>query len=230
MSAPSVGKKPYLEDRLNTITGLNAPLKLTIAAFRKAIKTFLGLQHDMPLIMNDDLKQAIRQGTDNPNGNLGKLPEAYFTISSIGLDKNQSPIKNVARNSSAIEVSDLLNRFLTKHYMFPALITVEVHYLTTDLAKALDISLRLLLAAHSGKLNCKVEIEGVEWFVTITMQSEDIPLSPAQIDTPQLPNTLDIPVTFVIATKLGNHKQTPRSNGTVTTSIEEKTHGQDRSN
>ncbi|MNQ36670.1 hypothetical protein D3C85_501950 [compost metagenome] len=215
-------------DNVDRIVDKNSAAYLTLSTFREAVQRFFGID-EFPLIQSNDVKREVRKavGVDNPNHSVAAVyPYSYWSLSDIGLVKDQQPIKGVARNSLGFTVDELQNAIVKKAYLFPSSINVEMHYVTKDLIDALNFSTRALLVGHSGKLNAKVQMDGAEWFVTTVMTSETISLPRSDKDSEADPEAMDLVVSFRIDTKLGVMRDVPKINnrGTVTQSVELKEH------
>ena len=217
-----------LTDNVDRIVDKNSAAYLTLFTFREAIKHFFGIE-DFPLIQSQDVKRELKRniGVDNPNNSVANAyPYAFWSLSDIGLIKDQQAIKGVARNSLGATFDELANSVLKKAYLFPSSINVEMHYFTKDLVDAINFSTSALLVAHSGKLNARVELDGVSWIVTTTMTSESVPLPRTDKDQEQDPEALDLAISFRIDTKIGVMRDVPKINnrGTVTQNAELKEH------
>lgn len=203
-----------LTDNVDRIVDRNSAAYLTLFTFRESVKHFFGLEA-FPLVQSQDVKRELKRsiGVDSPNNSVANAyPYAYWSLSDVGLIKDQQPIKGVARNSLGATFDELANAVLKKAYLFPSTINVEMHYLTKDLVEAINFSTRALLVAHSGKLNARVELDGATWFVTITMTSESIPLPRSDKEQEADPEALDLAISFRIDTKLGVMRDVPKIN------------------
>ena len=203
-----------LTDNVDRIVDRNSAAYLTLFTFRESVKHFFGLEA-FPLVQSQDVKRELKRsiGVDSPNNSVANAyPYAYWSLSDVGLIKDQQPIKGVARNSLGATFDELANAVLKKAYLFPSTINVEMHYLTKDLVEAINFSTRALLVAHSGKLNARVELDGATWFVTITMTSESIPLPRSDKEQVADPEALDLAISFRIDTKLGVMRDVPKIN------------------
>ena len=200
-----------IKDSLDRIVDVNTPAYLTLYTFREGIKRFFGLD-ELPLAQSQDVKREMRKGIDDPNHNMSRYPFAYYSISSLGLVKDQQPIKSLARNSMGYTLDDLSNVALKKAYLFPSTIMVELHFLTNDLIRAIDFSTRALIVSHSGKINAEVQYEGVKWFVVTRCDSDSISFPRTDKDAENDPEVLDLTVSFSIDTKLGALRDVPKVN------------------
>lgn len=218
-----------LTDNVDRIVDKNSAAFLTLYTFRESVKRFFGIE-EFPLIQSNDVKREVRKsvGVDDPNHSVAAVyPYCYWSLSDIGLVKDQQPIKGIARNSMGFTVDELQNAIVKKAYLFPSSINIEMHYLTKDLVDAMTFISRALIVGHSGKLNAKVQMDGAEWFVTITMTSESISIPRSDKDSEADPEAMDLVVSFRIDTKLGVMRDVPKVNnrGTVTQGVELKEHG-----
>jgi hypothetical protein len=221
-----------LTDNLDRIVDQNSAAYLSLYTFREAIKKFFGIA-EFPLIQSNDVKREVKKelGVDNPNHSVaGLYPYSYWSLSDIGLVKDQQTIKGIARNSLGQSFDELQNAVLKKAYLFPSSINVEMHYVTKDLVDALNFSTRALLVAHSGKLNAKVEMDGASWFVTTVMTNDSVTIPRSDKENEADPEALDLVISFRIDTKLGVMRDVPKINnrGIVTQSVELKEHGNER--
>lgn len=218
-----------LTDNVDRIVDKNSAAFLTLYTFRESVKRFFGIE-EFPLIQSNDVKREVKKslGVDDPNHSVaGIYPYSYWSMSDVGLIKDQQTIKGIARNSLGFTVDELQNAIVKKAYLFPSSINVEMHYVTKDLVDAINFSTRALLVGHSGKLNAKVQMDGAEWFVTIVMTSESIPIPRSDKDSEADPEAMDLVISFRIDTKLGVMRDVPKINnrGTVTQGVELQEHG-----
>lgn len=219
-----------LTDNVDRIVDKNSAAFLTLYTFRESVKRFFGVE-DFPLIQSNDVKREVRksQGVDDPNHSVSNIyPYSYWSLSDVGLVKDQQAIKGIARNSLGFTVDELANAVVKKAYLFPSSINVEMHYVTKDLVDAMTFITRALIVGHSGKLNAEVVMDGAKWFVTTVMTSESVSIPRSDKDNEADPEAMDLVVSFRIDTKLGVMRDVPKINnrGTVTQSVELKEHTQ----
>jgi hypothetical protein len=195
-------------------------------AFREALKAFLGLSKDLPVYTRQDTKEMSRQKVDAPNQNTQSYPSAYLTISEIGIRKDQEALKALTRNSSGHMPIHATQATLPKAYMFPAFVSAVLHIKTRDFSDAVTMATKCLICASSGKLNCKIHMNGVEWFVTIVCETESIPIDPPEIDSTSNPDIFHLEISFTVNSRLGTVKEVPKTNGTVTQTIMPRDHAQ----
>jgi hypothetical protein len=211
-----------LTDNLDRILDKNSAAYLTLYSFRESLKRFFQLD-EIPLVQSQDVKREMKKGVDDPNRAVAtKYPYAYFSLSSIGLVKDQQGIKQIARNSLGMTLDDLANASIGKAYLFPAKIAVEFHYVTNDLVSAIDFSTKALIVTHSGKLNLRVELDGTSSIVGVTASSEEVSMPRSDKEAEGDPEGFDLAISFDIQCKLGVVKQVPKVNnrGTVTQSVD----------
>lgn len=218
-----------LTDNVDRIVDKNSAAYITLYTFRESVKRFFGLD-EFPLIQSNDVKREVRKsvGVDDPNHSVSAVyPYSYWSLSDIGLVKDQQTIKGIARNSLGHTLDELQNSIVKKAYLFPSSINVEMHYLTKDLIGATDFITRALIVGHSGKLNSEVQMDGAKWFVTITMTSESVSIPRSEKDNEADPEAMDLVVSFRIDTKLGVMRDVPKINnrGAVTQGVELKENG-----
>jgi hypothetical protein len=200
-----------IKDSLDRIMDVNAPAYLTLYTFRESIQRFFSIE-TLPLVQSQDVKREMRKGLDDPNANMQLYPFAYYSISTLSLIKDQSPIKGIARNSMGYTVDELTNATTKKAFVFPATINVELHYVTNDLIRALDFSTRALIVALSGKLNAEVQWEGIKWFVTVRCDADSVNFVRTDKEMESDPEAMDLTITFSIDTKLGAMRDVPKIN------------------
>lgn len=209
-----------LPDNIDRILDKNSPAYITLLGFRESCKRFFRLR-EFPLVQSQDVKREIRKGLDAQNVDAQKYPYAYFSIGSIGLIKDQQPIKTATRHSMGFTVDELTNSMVKKAFVFPSSINVEMHYVTDDIIDGIDFATRALIIAVGGKLNFKSEYEGMSWMVTITPNGEDISFPRTDKESEADPEGMDLTISFRIDTKLGAMKDVPKVNnhGAVTQNV-----------
>lgn len=213
-----------LTDNTERILQKNSPAYITLYTFREAVKRFFALEA-LPLVQSQDVKRHLKKGVDDANINVADLyPYSYYSLGSLGLVKDQQAVKTAARHSMGATFDELANAVLKKAFLFPCSIQAEVHYVTKDIIDAMNFCTRALIVAHSGKMNARVEYEGVSWIVEVKLDSESIPIPRSDKDLEADPEGMDLVLSFTINTKLGAMRDVPKVNnrGEVTTGIEVK--------
>lgn len=219
--------KLELPDNLERIIEKNGPAYITFLTFRDACKKFFDLKH-LPLIQNNDVKRALRSFKEtDPNRSTSDLyPYAYYSVSGLGVVRDGQPLKGLARASAGYTVDEVANATVKKAYLFPAAVTIEFHYVTNDLMRAIDFSSVALIVGQTGKLNSRVQFEGTEWTVEIKMDSESIPFPRTDKDNEVDPEAFDLVISFTVNSRIGRVRAVPKINnyGRVTQNVEVKGH------
>lgn len=211
-----------LEDNIDKIIDRNSAAYLSLTAFRESAQRFFGIEH-MPLVQSQDVKRWLRTVADT--GSVNKqtqsiYPFAYFNITRIGIERDNHATKTIARAGRGQTFDQIENAFVTNAYMFPATISVEMHYLTNDLIRAIDFATRAVIVAATGKLNTKVQLNGAEWFVTSQFNDYAVDFPRPDKDMEEDPEAFDLTINCDLKTNLGVMRAVPKVNnrGHVTTS------------
>lgn len=211
-----------IRDNIDRIVDRNSAAYLSLTAFREAAKRFLGIDH-LPMIQSQDVKRALRKyDTESINKQVQNIyPFAYFNITRVGLDRDGPATKNIARASRGATLDDLENAFIKEAYLFPASISVELHYVTNDLIRALDFSTRAVIVAATGKMNTRVEHDGASWFVYMQYGDYAVDFPRPDKDAEEDPEAFDLTISCDIITNLGVMRTVPKVNnrGRVTQSV-----------
>lgn len=211
-------------DNTERILDKNSPAYITLYTFREAVKRFFALS-SLPLVQSQDVKRELKKGVDDPNEQVSnRYPYAYYSLGSLGLVKDQQALKTAARHSMGMTMDELANAVIKKAFLFPCAITAEVHYVTKDIIDAMNFCSRALIVAHTGKMNARVEHEGVSWIVEIKLDSEQVSIPRTDKELEADPEGMDLVLSFTINTKLGAMRDVPKVNnrGEVTSGVEVK--------
>lgn len=215
----------HLQDNIDRIVDRNSAAYLTLTTFREAAKKFFGLK-SLPLIQTQDVKREVRRRTlGSENDQVANVyPYSYFNISSMAIDKTQFAVKTIGRASMGMTFDDLQNAMVKQAYMFPCTLQVELHFVTNDLIRAIDFSTRALIVSVTGKLNSRVELDGVTWVISTAIDGDSISFPRADKDLEEDPEGYDITITATINSKLGVMRDVPKINnyGHVTTDMKVK--------
>lgn len=214
-----------LKDNIDTIVDKNSSAYLSLVAFREAAKRFFGIDK-LPLIQTQDVKRELKklQDAGNASDQLKIYPFAYFSIQRIGIVRDHVATKTISRSGRGFSLDEIENSLIKKAYLFPSQITVELHYVTNDIIRAIDFSTRALLVAATGKMNSRVEQDGASWIVGIEFSDYAIDIPRADKELEEDPEGFDLALNCIINTNLGVMRPVAKINnrGEVTVNVGEK--------
>lgn len=201
-------------DMLGRSIDKNTPLFASLAGAREALKRFLSLR-DLPIIQSNDVKAFLRQ-QQKP-----EYPYSYMSFTDIAIQKDGQAVKNLRRVSQGSSVHHATNSTVSKFYGFPAIISMELHFVTNDILAAVNFTTRSLITMHTEALNFDLECEAFSWKVQITTDSESISFPRSDKDNEADPESFDMVLPLKIRTYIGVVKDVAKINndGKVTTGI-----------
>ncbi len=217
-----------VQDSIDAIIDRNSATYISLIAFREAAQRLLGIDK-LPMVQSQDVKRQLRAlEAASTNKQMMTYPFAYFNITRIAIDRDQMAIKTIARSGLGHTLDEVENAVIKKALMFPAIIGVELHYLTNDLIRAIDFSTRANLMAAASKLNSRVSLDGAEWFVEVRFPDTAVDFPRPDKDLEEDPEAFDLVINCEIHTKIGVMRNVPKVNnrGAVTVGTEVVGHGQ----
>lgn len=211
-----------LKDNIDRIIDRNSAAYLALTAFREAAKRFLNIDK-LPMVQTQDVKRHLRRmETADVNRQVNIYPYSYFNLTRMAIDKDQQAVKTLARAGMGYTFDEIENAVIKNAYLFPCIIGVELHYVTNDLIRAIDFGTRANILAATGKLNTRVELEGVSWFVTAHFPDAAVDFPRPEKDSEEDPEGFDITLNCEIHTKIGVMKDVPKvGNRAIVTSSTE---------
>jgi hypothetical protein len=197
------------------------PFYTGLLGARSAIRQFFGFDSlQLPIIQNNNVKAALRQGLENPNDT--RYPYAYMALSQLQQPKDRQPVKNLRRQSLGF-VTDDSNSTVSKFFGFPVILTMELHFVTNDILQAVQFATKALTLLQSGSLSFNVESEHFGWRVDISTDSDTISFPKADKDNEADPEAFDMSCSIIVSGYTGVIKEVPKINNsgkvTVTTGI-----------
>lgn len=211
-----MGAKTRRFDLLGSVDNPQTPLYATLKGFQKSISQHMGLTF-MPFIMHDNTKAVLRREQES------SYPYGYFSLSSMGLNKQKSPVKTVARHASSITLEELTNAMTAKAYLFPASLSIEFHFLHNDTPEVMNFMEKIAILGGIDAFSYQVDIPGSSsWWVQANVESDTIELPQATLENEEDAGAFDISVQFRVETRLGVIKNVPKINneGKVTRNLE----------
>ena len=120
-------------------------LNISLKALTSVISREVGLKN-MSVTMSDEFKQELlRSGSENHLGTdteqlQVKYPFGYFLVSELAPNKERVPFKNVRKHGWSMGTVDVTASTSQKAYLFPVILSLELHYFESSPTEALLIS------------------------------------------------------------------------------------------
>jgi hypothetical protein len=194
-------------DLLGGVDNAQTPLFLTLIGFRKSVSQHLGIT-DLPLVPNENKKIEMRR-SPNPS-----YPYGYLTLRSMEVVRDQQHTKAIQKYSSGGNaLNGITNAMVSKGYLFPAKLQVELHYLDNDFRRIINIAEKLCLFGAIDALSFKISMpDGPEWMVEARLNEGPIDIPEGMIDNAAEPDAWDIQAAFELHSKVGIVKSVPKVN------------------
>jgi hypothetical protein len=201
-------------DMLGGVDNAQTPLFLTLIGFRKSVMQHLGVT-DLPLIPNENKKLEMRRSS-NPS-----YPYGYMALRSMEVVRDQQPSKAIQKYSSSGTLDRITNAMVSKGFLFPAKLSVELHYLDNDFKRIVNIVEKLCIFGAIDALSFEISMpEGPHWVVEVRLNEGPVDIPESMIDNPAEPDAWDVQTVFELHTRVGVVKSVPKVNneGEVTKS------------
>lgn len=199
-------------DLLGGIKQTNAPLYATLHAVKTAFKNRFNLP-EFPFVVNDNPRGSVKS---DGNTTHVKYPIAYWTMTNVGVVKDNFNVKNIRRLGSAHAAgTEGSNTLFYKAYMFPCRLDCTFTYETDDVIDYINFIERWLILVGTEGLNVVVTLpigEGIDFTVRIYVESPEASFNPAVLEDESAPNIFKGDFTFAVDGRLGTHKGVPKFN------------------
>lgn len=202
-------------DMLGSVRNVQTPLMLTLVGFRKSISKHLGLKA-FPQIMHDNQKAVVRREQHD------SYPYGWFRISSFEIQRDMQPNKTLRRHGSTMTLDDLTNATVSKGYLFPTLLNVEMRYINNDPIETLMLIEKVAVLGAVDGFSFKVNMPGApEWTVGVQLSEGPVDVPQSELENEADAAAFDLSLNFTIRTRVGVIKSVPKINneGRVTQSI-----------
>lgn len=203
MQAPTARGQGF--DLLGSIKNSQTPLFLSLVGFRQSISRHLGIR-TLPMIMHDNAKAVMRR-------EQADYPYGFFRINSIEVKKDQQVVKTIKRHGSAITLDDITNATISKGYLFPATIAIELHFIHNNPQEVLLTVEKAAILGAVDAFSFEASMPGVgSWQVGVILDEGPIQIPAAEIENESEPSAHDITLSFQMNTRLGVTKAVPKIN------------------
>lgn len=205
-------------DLLSGVENAQTPLFLTLVGFRKSVAQQLGLT-ELPLVPNQNKKIELRK-EERPS-----YPYGYIKLQSMELIRDSQPAKAIQKYASGLSLDEITNAMVSKAYLFPARLAVELHYIDNDFRRVLNIAEKLCIFGGVDAFSFRIEMPGANWIVNVKVNEGPIDIPESDIENPAEPDAWDILVGFQLESKIGIVKSVPKINnaGEVTKTYKRET-------
>lgn len=195
------------KDLLGATRDKKSRLHGTLYGVRRELKRRFKIT-EMPFVHSNDAKVFQRQRM------VPSFPWAYVSVNTVGLNEQSINPNTAARHSvgHSFARGDQGNATISKHYMFPIIIGMEMHFITDDYMTAMAFIDTALIIATSNKMNFKMKMLGVENYVRITPESREFTLPRSDKENEQDPEGFDIVFNFRVETWTGVTKEVAKIN------------------
>ena len=184
-------------------------LNISLKALTSVISREVGLKN-MSVTMSDEFKQELlRAGSENHLGTdteqlQVKYPFGYFLVSELAPNKERVPFKNVRKHGWSMGTVDVTASTSQKAYLFPVILSLELHYFESSPTEALLISQALALLTGSSSFNFDITLGkgGIKYSNKIGfIDGVSIPL--AETNSPNAPGGIEFTLPLVFETYTG---------------------------
>lgn len=203
-------------DLLGAVKNAQTPFFMSLVGFRKSISKQFGVRV-LPLVMHDNAKAIVRREQD------AEYPYGYFKINSLIVPRDKQPNKTLRRHGSTMSLEGATNSSITKGYLFPCSINLEMHFIHNDPVEVLRFIEKAAILGATGSLSFRVDMPGsTEFRVGVSIEDGPIELPSSELESETDAAAFDIMVSFRIDTRIGVFKDVPKINnqGHVTKSTE----------
>ncbi len=209
-----MGSKTEGFDILGGVENKSTPLFATLYGFRKSLMSALGISA-LPMITHNDTKAVLKR-EHGPS-----YPYAYFRLADVRVKRDEQNLKLIRRHASSIQLSDFTNATITKGFLFPAELNVEVHWIHNNIVDTVNFVEKIGILSGVDGFSFTVHVPGISkdgWTASVSMDDSPIAIPPAELEDASNPSAYDISFNLTIRTKSGIMKEVPKINneGTVT--------------
>ena len=155
-------------------------------------------------IFNNDKKSPLKRQKDP------KYPYAYFSISSIQINKEGANVKSIRRggitnrSNNFDSASGVTNATIHKYFLFPTTLTCELHYFHDDVKGIIKFLEVMLLLSVTDTFNFYVKMnEEAQWITEVTLNDDSISVPEYDFESQENPAASEIVITFSVKTRMG---------------------------
>tara|TARA_B100000700_G_scaffold88627_1_gene99929 strand:- start:45099 stop:45776 length:678 start_codon:yes stop_codon:yes gene_type:complete len=202
-------------DLLASIRNAQTPLFLTLTGFRKSMAKHLGLTI-LPFILHDNPKAVIRRSQN------AEYPYGYFRLNSFEIMRDQQAVKTIRRHGSTRSLDDMTNAAISKGYMFPCKLMVELHFIHNEPREVLALIEKASILGAVDGFSFEATMEGsTPWTVGVAMEEGPVEIPQVSLEEESDAAAFDIQFSFSITSRVGVVKSVPKINnqGHVTRNI-----------
>jgi len=202
-------------DLLASVKNVQTPLFLSLVGFRKSISRHLGLK-TLPFIMHDNTKAVIRREQD------AEFPYGYFRLNSFEITKDAQANKILRRHGSTMTIDQVTNATISKGYLFPCSLSVELHFMHNEPHEVLNLIEKCAILGAVDGFSFTVSMPGSsDWVVGVIMEEGPVEVPQVELENESDAAAFDITLRFTLKTRAGVVKNVPKINneGTVTRNI-----------
>lgn len=202
-------------DLLSAVKNAQTPLFLTLIGFRKTISRHLGLR-TLPFILHDNPKAVVRREQNR------EYPYGFFRLNGFEILRDGQANKTLRRHGSTLTLDDITDAAISKGYLFPCMLGVELHFIHNDPQEVLHLIEKTSILGAVDGFSYKVTMPGSsDWVVGVQMNEGPIDIPQVELESETDAAAFDITLNFNLRTRVGVVKDVPKINneGAVTQNI-----------
>lgn len=205
-------------DLLGSVQNAQTPLFLTLLGFRKTVSRHLGLK-TLPFILHDNPKSILRREQQQ------EYPYGFFRLNSFEIVRDGQANKTLRRHGSTMTLDDATNAAISKGFLFPCHLVVELHFIHNDPQEVLHLIEKTAILGAVDGLSFKVGMPGSsDWVVGVQLSEGPVDIPQVELENEADAAAFDISLNFTLRTRVGVIKDVPKINneGRVTQGLHSK--------
>lgn len=187
-------------------------IDISLRGLAAVLKREMGLDN-LSYTFTDSFKQELKRQADK--NDLGddqaampkatQYPFGYLQVSEIAITRDRTPYKNIRRHGWRMGTADATYSGVSKAYLFPCVVSVELHYYVSDPGEAFLVSQVLAMLSGASSFNFDITIggEGGLTFNNKLAFIENVSVPIADSENPQAPGAIELTLPMMFETHTG---------------------------
>jgi hypothetical protein len=166
--------------------------------------------------MHDDTKSVIRREQS------AEFPYGFFRLNSFEIMRDAQVNKILKRHGTTLTVDEVTNATISKGYLFPCNLSVELHFIHNEPYEVLNLIEKCAILGAVDGFSFTVDMPGTsDWVVGVMMDEGPIEVPQVELENESDAAAFDIVMNFTLKTRVGVVKNVPKINneGHVTRNI-----------